>query len=424
MNTYRPLLGKTTSLAILLLGLTPTLTLAKELSSGFVVESSNIDAIWEDTFDGHKIKDLFTDKMAMWVRDYDLKMPLRRHEAVELDPRYIAATNQNVGTAVFDPASKTVTGHVAGIPFPAVDMADPDAAYKLIWNHRLANPVIPDVWIADAPVFVTGKQDGILKNLRGSNYRFRMRGRYTGQEPTLGNGSEHIRLVLALSKPYDVAGLGIFQVQYADGRPDDVSVYVKSLRRVRRVSGSGAWMDPQPQMDLLNDDNQGIDAWPLWYNNFKLVEKRWILAVMHAPDPNLPHELKDRLDMQPPYWNPINVAWEPREVYVIEATPPAEHPYGKKVLYMETSFPTFVLSEIYDKKGRFWRLWRQSYAPIKSADGYPGIGFTHSQAIDFQLERATYIDAQNYQINDPNIKEQQFNANILSGFAAGKEGVK
>ena len=91
---------------------------------------------------------------------------------------------------------------------------------------------------------------------------------------------------------------------------------------------------------------------------------------------------------------------------------------------METSFPTFFLSEIYDKKGQFWRIWRQSYAPIKSADEYPGIGFTHSQAIDFQFERATYIDAQNHQTNDPNIKEQQFNANILSGFAAGKEGVK
>jgi hypothetical protein len=126
--------------------------------------------------------------MAMWVRDYGLKMPLRRHEAIELDPRYIAVTNQNAGKAMFDPTSKTVSGHVAGIPFPSVDMSDPNAAYKLIWNHRLANPVIPDVWIADAPIAVTGKKDGILKNLRGSNYRFRMSGRYTSSEAKLGDG--------------------------------------------------------------------------------------------------------------------------------------------------------------------------------------------------------------------------------------------
>jgi hypothetical protein len=64
------------------------------------------------------------------------------------------------------------------------------------------------------------------------------------------------------------------------------------------------------------------------------------------------------------------------------------------------------------------------YAPIKRVDGYPGIGFTHTQAIDFQLERATYIDSQNYQTNDPKVKEQQFNTDILSGFAPGKEGVE
>lgn len=423
MKTTWPSLRTTTSLALAMIGMSSATAYAKELPPGFVIESSNIDAIWEDTFDGHKIKDLLTEKMAMWVRDYGLKMPLRRHETIELDPRYIAATNQNSGKAIFDPASKTVTGHVAGIPFPTVDMTDPNATYKLIWNHRLANPVIPDVWIADAPIAITAKKDGVIRSLRGSNYRFRMSGRYTGTDSKLGSGLEHIRLVLALSKPYDVAGIGNFQMQYADGRPDDVWVYVKSLRRVRRVSGSGVWMDPQPQMDLLNDDNQGIDAWPLWYKDFKLIEKRWILAVMHAPDPNLPHELKDRLDMQPPYWNPINVEWEPREVYVIEATPPAEHPYGKKTLYMETSFPTFVLSEIYDKKGQFWRIWRQSYAPIKSVDGYPGLGFTHTQAIDFQFERATYIDSQNYKINDPTLKEENFSANILSTFAAGKDGM-
>lgn len=64
------------------------------------------------------------------------------------------------------------------------------------------------------------------------------------------------------------------------------------------------------------------------------------------------------------------------------------------------------------------------YASIKRVDGYPAIGFTHAQAIDFQFERATYIDSQNYQTNDLKVKEQQFNTNILSGFAPGKEGVK
>ena len=421
MNIHRQII--VFSVAGILLGTTPYEVRSAELPEGFVLEAGNLERVWNDSFDGHQINELLTDKMALWVREYGLKMPLRRYGHVTLDPRYIKATEDNAGTARFNPSTKTVEGYVTGIPFPNVDMEDPDAAYKLIWNHRLANPVIPDTWIANAPVFITTSDNGVVKELIGSNYRFRMRGRYTSVEPSLSD-SEHIRLVLALSKPYDVAGLGIYQVQYADGRPDDVSIYVKSLRRVRRVSGSAAWMDPQPQMDLLNDDNQGIDAWPLWYKDFKLVGKRWVLAVMHAPDPNLTHKFEDRIDMSPPYWNPIGISWEPREVYVIEATPPPEHPYSKKVLYMDTQFPTFVHSELYDKKGEFWRIWRQSYAPITGADGFPGIGFIHTQAIDFQFQRATYIDAAEYTINDPRIDADMFNANILSRFASGRTAIK
>jgi hypothetical protein len=397
---------------------------AGEVPAGTVIEAGNLDTLREDTFEGHRIGDLLTDKMETWVREDGLRLPLRNSEPITLDPRYLEATRSNAGQTTFDPQTRTVSGHVAGIPFSDVAADDPHAAWKLIWNHRLANPVIPDVWIADAPVVVTTADGGIIKRLRGSNYRLRMRGRYTGGPPVLGDSSEHVRLLLALSQPYDVAGLGIYQVQYADGRADDVWVYVKSIRRVRRTSGLAAWMDPQPQLDLLNDDNQGIDAWPLWYRDFKLVGKRWILAVMHAPKPDEPHGIEDRLALRPPYWNPINVAWEPREVYVIEATPPPEHPYGRKVMYMDTAFPTFLMTELYDRKGEFWRIWRQSYTPITSVDGQPGIGFICTQAIDFQFRRATYIDAANYQINDPAIRPEQFNSNLLARFAAGQEGVK
>lgn len=397
---------------------------AEEIPAGTVISASNLDALQNQTFEGHRLGDLLTEKMQMWVREHGLKLPLRPSAPIELDPRYLEATRQNAGKAVFDSQTHRVQGHVAGIPFPTVSEDDPDAAWKLIWNHRLANPVIPDTWTADAPIFLTTANGGIVKRLRGSNYRLRMRGRYTGEPTTFGDGTEHVRLLLALSQPYDTAGLGIYQVQYADGRPDDVWVYVKSIRRVRRTSGLAAWMDPQPQMDLLNDDNQGIDAFPTWYRDFKLVGKRWILAVMHAPNPNEPHGIEDRLELEPPYWNPTNIEWEPREVYVIEATPPPEHPYGRKVMYMDTAFPTFLMSELYDRKGEFWRIWRQSYSPIKSVDGFPGIGFMHTQTIDFQFRRATYIDAAGYQINDPAIQPEQFNANLLARFAAGQEGVR
>ena len=80
--------------------------------------------------------------------------------------------------------------------------------------------------------------------------------------------------------PQDIRGLGLFSVRYnqADSKvPDDSYAYLKSVRRVRRLSG-GAWMDPIGGTDQLYDDWDIWDAAPTKYKSNKLIEKRWVLA--------------------------------------------------------------------------------------------------------------------------------------------------
>ena len=396
--------------------------LAKEVAEGTVLSKDNLSSLENETFEGIRIGDLLTDTQRMWVKDYDLKMKLGKTTEIKLDPAYLEATKKNAGKAKFDPKTKTVSNYTAGIPFTKVDVNDPEAGYKLAWNNYYANPVMGDNWIATGDVTIVDAEKGTIDRFEAISAKMLMEGRTTGGESRIGNPEDHARYLLTLSKPYDLAGLGIYTKQYNSGKLDDAWVYVKSIRRTRRVAGGKSWMDPQPKMDLLNDDNQGVNAYPLWYRSWKLLGKRTILAVVTGPNPKKQHKYADYVEQEPPFWNPsTELTWEPREVYVIEAVPPAEHPYGKKVLYMDAKYPFFYQSELYDRKGTFWRLWRETYSPTTSVDGKPGLTFFCTQAIDFQRNRATYIDIVSTNLNNPDFNDNAFSPKMLQ--AAGQGGL-
>lgn len=415
-------LSETLGRCLVLLVCTLTLAgtaLAKEVPEGTVLAKNNLAAMEKETFQGMRIGDLLTDTQRLWIKDHNLKMKLGHTTELKVDPAYLQATRQNAGAVKFDTKTKTVSNYKAGVPFPDVDVKDPDAGYKLAWNQYYANPVMGDNWIAVGDVTIVDGGKGSIDRFEAISAKMLMEGRTTGGPCQLGNEGDHARYLLTLSKPYDLAGLGIYTKQYSSGKLDDAWVYVKSIRRTRRVAGGKSWMDPQPKMDLLNDDNQAINCYPLWYKNWKLIEKRWILAVVTGPDPDAEHAYNDYVEQAPPYWNPTNVTWEPREVYVLEAIPPAEHPYAKKVLYQDAKLPFYYQSDLYDRKGDFWRMWRQTYSPVTAKDGKPGISFFCTQAIDFQRNRATYIDIVRTNLNNPEFNDDAFSPEMLKLAGAG-----
>jgi len=382
--------------------------LAGEVPAGTVLSKANLAAMEKETFQGIAIGSLLTDTQKMWIKDHNLKMKLGKTTDVKVDPGYLETTKKNAGQAKFDPAKKTVSNYKAGIPFPAIDLKDPDAGYKLAWNQYYANPVMGDNWIAVGDVTIVDGKSGTIDRFEAISAKLAMEGRTTGGPSQLGTSGDHAQYLLVLSKPFDLAGLGIYTKQYSNAATDDAWAYVKSIRRTRRVAGGKSWMDPQPKMDLLNDDNQAVNTYPLNYKNWKLLEKRWILAVVTGPNPNAKHNYKDYVEQSAPFWNPVNVTWEPREVYVVEATMPPEHPYSKKVLYQDVKLPIYYQSDMYDRKGSLWRIWRQTYSPITAKNGKQGLGFFHTQAIDFQRNRATYIDIVKTQLNNPEFNDKAF----------------
>ncbi len=392
--------------------------LAADITAGTILSKDNIDQLKSQTFDGHKVSDLLTEKMEMMIRDYNLKLKLAPNSKVTLNSNWYEADKKYGGSAILDANTHMVSSYQGGVPFHNVSESDPNAGWKLAWNHYYSNPVIGDTWAADAEVFITEPDNGVIDNFGAANARMRNKGRING-EPSTGKDNDHSRYLLVLSKPYDVAGLGVFNKQYSDGKVDDGWVYLKSIRRSRRTAGGKSWMDPQPKMDLLNDDNQGSLGMPAWFPNWQLLEKRWILAVVDAHDPNAAFNIEDTLEMASPYWNPNSATqqWSPREVWVVKGTMPEEHPYGHKILYMDTQFPTYYMTENYDKKGDFWRLWRQSYVQTKEGVN-DELYFVNTQAIDFQRQRATYISI-TYMTNNV-VTEDFFKPSALKKAAAGK----
>ncbi|MBI5923919.1 MAG: DUF1329 domain-containing protein [Betaproteobacteria bacterium] len=303
---------------------------AKELPAGTVISKANIDAIKNDTFEGHRVADLLTERTEWQVRSHNLQIKLRNSEPLELDPKYTEATKKYSKNVKYDPKTKEVIGWIAGMPFPNVSPDDPDAGAKLVWNRYLGFPVGDAINYSKFAFLLIDGNTGLERVQHWVLTRYMMKGRLTG-ETVEGDGSILSNTLLFATYPQDIKGLGTFTTRYDSPKVEDQWAYIKSMRRIRRLSG-GSWMDPIGGTDQLNDDVENWNARPSWYNGFKLVGKRWILAIAHTSAGkgkstrgswnNVADSKKNTMEEFPyvdlktaPYWNP-NAEWEPKEVYI------------------------------------------------------------------------------------------------------------
>ena len=283
---------------------------AAELPAGTVISAENLDKIKNDTFEGHTIASLLTEKMEWRVRNSGWKLPLAKSQKVKLDPKWLKASEANAGKTKINAETCQVDGWSAGQPFPNIDMKDPHAAEKIVWNWHLGQ-LVGDVAIVPSytQVLIDG-QKGVHAEPVAEFTRYAMKGRLAG-EPTQGDGTQRGRQLLYFKSPSDMKGIGTFTIQYDSVKVNDVWAYVPAVRRVRRLSG-GAWMDPVGSSDQLQDDLEIFNARPCWYKGYKLLGKRYVSAVMHSKYPlwNTKGDTFEKkypvLENKPPYWNMNN----------------------------------------------------------------------------------------------------------------------
>lgn len=414
---------------MLLLGLAAAMAAfgvqAKEIPEGTVLNKSNIDALLGETLDGKPLKSLLTERMEWMIRNAGWAMKLANARPIEVDPKWGQATEKYAGGVQFDTKTRTVSGWKGGLPFPKIDPADPHAGDKVAWNARYA---LLEGYTQEepyVPVYLVDFDKGIERIQNWAYRRVMMNGRVGTASPTLGDGSLLSKTLTFLTYPLDIRGIGIYSERHSDAsKVDDKWVYVNQFRRTKRVSGGG-WMDPLGGgVDILVEDLNVWDTPPNWYPNVKLKGKRWMLAVAHAEKKVVdysrkrsPEELPYSDLKNPPYFNSLN-PFEPREFYELEVIPANEHPYGKRVVYIDAQVFQAFASEIYDKKGDFWKYINYEHAPLTYKDGFKGVSTLQGRFIDFKRRHATVFGSE-WVGNDPAaINEKTITAEALEREAA------
>jgi hypothetical protein len=366
---------------------------AAELAEGTVIEKANLDAVLGDTFQGKALDALVPEAMRLLIRDYALKLTLAPITPYQVDPLYHQVTEKFSPNVEYDPHTKNLRNYVAGVPFPKIDAADPHAGIKVVWNNFY--------YLAMSGPAFDGVYDNLLvdaaKGLEHHQiWRFSaipLVGR-TIEPHVFGDGSVAKKELVVARQPYDIRGLGVFTIRYADGRPDDRYAYVKSIRRVRRIS-SGTWVDPVGGSDYLYDDINGFNAHPSWYEQFNYIERKHILGFQTDVPQKIDgagsaQEMFPHIDLGTwPHWNPVQ-KWGPVEVDVVEAIPPSYHPYGKKTYYYSTALPGYILMmEAYDKRDQLWKVDLLAPGVNTDDEGRQWVARFLAHMIDVQFQHAT-----------------------------------
>ena len=367
---------------------------AQDIAPGTVLNAANIDQIKSQTFEGKPLADLILPTQEKMIRELGLQMRLQSSQQIQVDPRLVAATKEHAGKASLDD-KKRLQNFVTGMPFASIDANNPADGIKLAYNF-MRGPWYADVVDYNPMYFaLINGQKGFE---REQHWRF---ARYLADgalNPALKDPKGEIaKYEVVLNKyPNDSRGLGVLTIQYTDARLPDVYAYVRSVRRVRRLS-SNAWADPLSSTDLLNDESFGMSLDPSWYQEWKLLGKRWILGSAHSKV-EVPAAGDQRFPMidatKAPYWNILD-DWEPREVFVVEAKPGPGHLLSRKVQYYDAELyaPMLHWQEFYDKKNELWRIENCNYRPTKRDDGSMAQTVSYVPVYDLQRLHATIVFA-------------------------------
>lgn len=313
-----------------------------------------------------------------------IKQPTRYQPPRE----YMEATKRYAGRVQLGPSGELLH-HLAGLPFPKIDPSDPQAGQKVAWNFY---------WRWQGDDFKNGGGTEIGKVIRyaiekdGSERRADFvayflfpRTRVTLDPRPVISGYEHIDSIqLRIDQyPRDSAGTAILEIRYTDPkRPDDLYLYIPTLRRIRRATTTQRCQTLAPSEFNLDD----IDFFrgKITDFNYRLVGEKEVLT--NYAQENVPYR-RNQGD-----YLPVDERWEIHDVYVLEITPKdPDYCYPKKILWIDKEAWEATWGMSWDRKGEYWKEMALFRIPAKLADGQvvwqQGTGYT----VNVQNRRSTVL---------------------------------
>jgi hypothetical protein len=361
-------------------GFAPDLSLLK-VPKGTLITKENVK----------EVADLLPEPIKMLIEKYNLTLKIRDYEPIHPSLGYIEATNKYRGkTKLLDIGNEYKKvgeeGYVAGLPFP-----QPKDGLEVAWNYQYN--YLGDDGDTYYNVFWISAATGVEHTEEWRWFFITRTINRTDLAPIpaikefLDKGIQYASMTYALA-PYDKKGFGALYTRSVQPLDQQGHIYVPAMRRVLR-NAFGTRGDSWNGTDYLYEDIRGFMGYPEWFN-WKLIGKKTILGAPHAGTKNGKGTEETNLDHKNwPHWNP-KFDYEPRPVYVVEATCKiADYPYSKMVFYVDAETNAINFKIAYDKKGQLWKIILLSLnTKSKDMDKLPS-DYGPFVVIDVQAEHAT-----------------------------------
>lgn len=349
------------------------------------------DKIGPDNVD--KAKDLLSPGME-WCVKRGFPITVGEYKKIEPPVAYKEATEKYSGQVKLINNGVDLQNYVAGLPFPNIDVKDPQAALKIMWNYTYGFVTTDDVdlrnfdadtgTIADKGA-MTVERHFLLDHFRRLFWTGRLFVEPKPEKPN-PNGYRAQQGLYPILEPFDLKGVGALGNRYTSSeKQDDSWLYLPSLRRVRRLSTA-------QRSDALFGQDTDVDSYfgyagHIAWMDWKLLGEKEVLGVFHGE--HYPVKWHDKVD-----WA-FDEKWEKRKVYVIEGVSKLpQYAYSKRVLYIDKESWMMPFTDIYDRSGELWKVWINDFSFRKSVQG--GITYTDEMPftpsivmVDVQLEHAT-----------------------------------
>jgi hypothetical protein len=209
-------------------------------------------------------------------------MKVGEYRKYEWPKAYKEATEKYAGQVKISEDGRQIFNYVAGCPFPSIDVNDPLAGAKVMWNHEYFPDFTDNVgcpWILE---LVNNK--GEMERFYASHFWRRMKweGRlYMDPKPVAPHNPQitYTEQWGPLYAPNDLKGAGVLNFRYSPlENPDDSYMYLPELRRVRRISVANR-SDAFWGTDIDIDSIWAFNAKPGYWTWRVLAEKEVLMAA-------------------------------------------------------------------------------------------------------------------------------------------------
>ncbi len=296
----------------------------------------------------------------------------------KLPVSFLAASAKNAGK--FDVTSEgdlidKQTGkypeNIYGLPFPNIDLKDPKAGSKIIYNFDFKIYRFMGIKSKTRIMWINKTENE--RYLAGPDHRLALNGRPPGQE--IKNPDKVLSFEFQQNdEPMSGRGTNLMSYIFMDVREDVSYAFVPAIRRIRQT-GTTTRSDPVFGTDGWLDLNN------LWAGkartmNWKYVGEKTILVGFTSPNMLPAQELPDgRMTRPYPYtgdhvkfgyedpnwkgasWAPQNIIYVPRKVWIVEQMPKdSYYNWGLHVNYVDQETYTIWYKEVFERSGEF-RTW-------------------------------------------------------------------